>query len=450
MSTSNVIGANEAIPVPDLAGASFGEPACEWTFVFVWLFTFAIYARPEDILPSLGELHLTFALGLCAGLAYFLALGSGGTRISWSPQLQIVSLLTIWFFVGVPFAYWKGGSLHQLVHPWLKTFFIFFLLTQVLVTADRIQKLLWAIILSELLVTAYSIVESSKVMWVGDRMLGVSLGILGWNFLGIAAASTIPYMAALFVLRKSFLRTTLLIATVCSLMWMLVLTASRGGILNVLVSIALSFLLVLRGSARGKMVGVATVLALMVSVSLAPTVFWERVGTLWNSSELQANMTAASARESTEDRLVALEAVLAHEIGHYKKRHVPKMLAGSGAALLLGFFLLADPGAAGVALSSVRVLAWKHCPGAAALHRTDHYYIAQFDQDNQNDCCKRCGTRSDGTCNIGQRPIVQFRGYLRPLDVRVLPLLLDRHCSGTSAESSCQRGTGNNRLDTRI
>ncbi len=36
-----------------------------------------------------------------------------------------------------------------------------------------------------------------------------------------------------------------------------------------------------------------------------------------------------------------LEAVLAHEIGHYKKRHVPKMLAGSGAALLLGFFLLA-------------------------------------------------------------------------------------------------------------
>ena len=153
-------------------------------------------------------------------------------------------------------------------------------------------------------------------MWVGDRMLGVSLGILGWNFLGIAAASTIPYMAALFVLRKSFLRTTLLIATVCSLMWMLVLTASRGGILNVLVSIALSFLLVLRGSARGKMVGVATVLALMVSVSLAPTVFWERVGTLWNSSELQANMTAASARESTEDRLVALKQAVEYTLEH--------------------------------------------------------------------------------------------------------------------------------------
>jgi STE24 endopeptidase len=36
-----------------------------------------------------------------------------------------------------------------------------------------------------------------------------------------------------------------------------------------------------------------------------------------------------------------LEAVLAHEIGHYKKRHIPKMLVASGLGLLLAFFLIA-------------------------------------------------------------------------------------------------------------
>jgi STE24 endopeptidase len=36
-----------------------------------------------------------------------------------------------------------------------------------------------------------------------------------------------------------------------------------------------------------------------------------------------------------------LEAVLAHEIGHYKKKHIPKMLAASAAASLLGFYCLA-------------------------------------------------------------------------------------------------------------
>lgn len=37
-----------------------------------------------------------------------------------------------------------------------------------------------------------------------------------------------------------------------------------------------------------------------------------------------------------------LEAVLAHEIGHYKKRHVPKMLAGSAFGLLAAFFVIAQ------------------------------------------------------------------------------------------------------------
>ena len=36
-----------------------------------------------------------------------------------------------------------------------------------------------------------------------------------------------------------------------------------------------------------------------------------------------------------------LEAVLAHEIGHYKKRHIPKMLAGSAAGLLIGLYVIA-------------------------------------------------------------------------------------------------------------
>jgi STE24 endopeptidase len=35
-----------------------------------------------------------------------------------------------------------------------------------------------------------------------------------------------------------------------------------------------------------------------------------------------------------------LEAVLAHEIGHYKKRHIPKMLLGSAVSSLAGFWLL--------------------------------------------------------------------------------------------------------------
>jgi STE24 endopeptidase len=39
---------------------------------------------------------------------------------------------------------------------------------------------------------------------------------------------------------------------------------------------------------------------------------------------------------------VELEAVLAHEIGHYKKKHIPKMLLGSALGLLAAFFVIAQ------------------------------------------------------------------------------------------------------------
>jgi STE24 endopeptidase len=39
---------------------------------------------------------------------------------------------------------------------------------------------------------------------------------------------------------------------------------------------------------------------------------------------------------------VELEAVLAHEIGHYKKKHIPKMLIGSACGLLIAFFAIAQ------------------------------------------------------------------------------------------------------------
>src|SRR5215467_8140223 len=211
------------------------------SYICLWLFTVAIYARPEDIFPFLAPLHLTFILGLCSGLTYAGALISGNARLQWSRELRIVLLLTAWFAAGVPFSLWRGGSLEVLTQVWLKTVLIFFLLTQTLVTIQRIHSLLWAIILSELAVTSYSIFQSSRVIWVGERLSGVNLGILGWNFLGIAAAITIPYIAAMFVSHRSILSTGLLAAASLSMLWMLVLTASRGGLLNVILSAGLTF-----------------------------------------------------------------------------------------------------------------------------------------------------------------------------------------------------------------
>ncbi len=128
----------------------FREQSPKLTFFFLWLFTVAVFARPQDIFPSLAPLHLTFVFGACAGLTYLGAILLGHARLLWTSELKIVLLLTAWYIAGVPFASWRGGSFQTLTDVWLKTLLIFFLLTQALVTVERIRKLLWAIILSEL------------------------------------------------------------------------------------------------------------------------------------------------------------------------------------------------------------------------------------------------------------------------------------------------------------
>jgi O-antigen ligase len=309
------MSANVVPEYPHLAGGATAEPplwagrnhATRFSFVFLWLFTVAIYARPEDIFPVLAPLHLTFVLGLCSGLTYLGALLSRHARPLWSREIRIVLLLTAWYAVGIPFSLWRSGSLEIFTQVWLKTVLVFVLLTQTLGTVKRIHALLWAIILSELVVTCFSIVQSSRVIWVGERMLGVNLGILGWNFLGIAVAITIPYIAAMFVSYRSVLSTGLLATASVSMLWMLVLTASRGGLLNVLWSTGLTALLVLRGRSRVRLVGIGMVVVLFVAVSFAPQVFWQRLGTVWNGSDTYMDAVQASAEESTQDRWAVLD-----------------------------------------------------------------------------------------------------------------------------------------------
>lgn len=299
---------------PESDQSNLNHQTARLSFFFVVLFTIGIYARPEDIFPVLAQLHLTFVLGLCAGLAYLGSFLLGNVRPVWVRELQIVLLLTGCFIAGVPFAYWRGGSFQVLTQVWLKTLIVFFLLTQTLASVDRIRKILWAIILSELAVCAYSIIQSSHVVWVDQRLSGVNMGILGWNFLGLAAALTIPYIAAIYIVQPGFFKTSLLVSSVLFLMWMLVLTASRSGLLNVLFSIALTWLFVLRGTHRGKLIGLGIVLIAIGAIGMAPGVFWQRMATVWSGSENSQNEVAASAVMSEQERLGVLERAIHYSL----------------------------------------------------------------------------------------------------------------------------------------
>src|SRR6266481_5011283 len=316
MSETMAMTMRAAVPKEDLVDLMVPEQGGRWAFLFLWLFTITVYARPEDIVPPLGQLHLTFIFGCCSGVAYLGAVVSRRMRLIWTQELKLTLLLTAWYLVGIPFAFWRSGSFQIVTHVWLKTLFVFFLLTQTLLTLKRIRGLLWAIILSELAVTGFSIIQSSRVTWVGERMLGFSQGILGWNFLGIAVAVTLPYIAVMLVMTRSALRSVVLVTAALSMMWMLMLTASRGGVLNVVFSAVLTCVFVLFSSVRGRIIGAGIILALVLAVCLAPAVLWQRLGTIWGDHDIYAGQVAASAEESKEDHLSVLVRSIQYTLEH--------------------------------------------------------------------------------------------------------------------------------------
>jgi O-antigen ligase len=313
--SGNIASIERMVPAARLLESEASGSPGKLCFFFLCLFTVAIYGRPEDIFPGIGHFHLTLLLGICATAAYVGAWFSGTTPLLNSRELRLMLWLTVWFVAGVPFAYWRGGSFQVLTQEWSKTLLVFFLLTQTLVSLRRIRAVLWAVILSELAVTAYSVLNPSQSMWVGNRFSGVSEGILGWNFLGIAIALTLPFIAALFVARASLFKSFLLAAAVGAMMWMLVLTASRSGVLIVAFSMLLTYVLILRRSSLGNLVAIGLVLAMALAVCAAPGVFWQRIQTIWSDSA-PTSAVSASADASEEERRTVLVTSVRYTLEH--------------------------------------------------------------------------------------------------------------------------------------
>jgi O-antigen ligase len=311
---TNTLLAQATCPAEQRVDTRTSSPSqARWAYFFLLLFTLFLYARPNDYIRNPILSHAALVIGICAGAFYLAALIAGNAPLVWSTELTLMFLLTGWFLLGVLFSVWRSNSLDLIVQVWVRTLFIFFLITQTLLSLDRIRRLLWVIIWSELLVAGLSVVlqenateRGQHVIQNGERLGGVTLGLLSANFLGIAIGMTLPFMAVLFITRRSLLKSIVLLATCALAMWMLVLTRSRSGLLTVWVSTVLTWLLILRRRARGRVAGFVLLLIIAIAAALSPQSFWDRVGSLWNASHERTGVVI-SAEESAWARKDALQ-----------------------------------------------------------------------------------------------------------------------------------------------
>src|SRR5581483_6976826 len=254
-------------------------------FFFLCLFTAVLLIRPSDMLQR--PIRIAEPVALIAIVAYLGALLTNRLKFYWSRELGMFLFLSIWFALGVPFAYWRSHSLT--------------ILTQTVTSFPRLRKLIWTFIASAFIVAAYSLVKGVDVSG-STRYSGATGGFLSGNYVGTAAAMVFPYIFSFLITSRGVLRRIALLATFAMLSWFVVVTASRGGFLSVAFCGLLSYIIIFAGSVRLRVGGLVFLVVICVAAAFAPRIFWERMATLWDSEIAVESKDAASATESRWQR----------------------------------------------------------------------------------------------------------------------------------------------------
>jgi O-antigen ligase len=250
-----------------------------WGFTGLLAFTAVLLLRPQDHFPALAPLHLAevFALvGIGPMLLHRFSHRLPGFRIN----AETIGMLV---FGGVmlataPFSIWPGGSIEEIINSYLKIVVVFVLMMNVLTTTERLERLMWVIVLCTGVIAAlgvwnyvrgYNLVE-------GGRLAGPVGGIFGNpNDLAMNMTSFLPAAIVIALSRRQPAGRRLLSVAIAGLMLAtIVFTKSRGGGLGVVAALA-AIAVLGRWMRRG--VGVITIVAVLVATPFFPDSFWARM-----------------------------------------------------------------------------------------------------------------------------------------------------------------------------
>lgn len=272
------------------------------TFLLLMVFTALLFGRPNDFFFSLRFFPFAQIAAVLAISAYAVALLTGELRFQFPRELKIVFGITFFFLAGIPTAFWRSRSYETLTDDWLKTVIIFYLITQTMFTVGRVRKMITVIIVCMFVVSLYQTLNPDASRMVQGRLRGVTVGFLSGNYLGIAVGAFLPFMAVLLLRSKSWLFSAMLLITMALTMRQVMQTASRGSLLQVLFSVVLIWVFLLKESRKAKMLGVGFGILILGAILSAPGIFWTRISTLWTPDSVTEGSLGASAAESEFQR----------------------------------------------------------------------------------------------------------------------------------------------------
>jgi O-antigen ligase len=191
-------------------------------------------ARPQEVIPGLGWIPVAKLTGALALLGLVLSLGRSPRKLSDLPReaFYLVGLISVLFLSAVLSPVWKGGAFLATLE--FSKICILWVLAFLLITdLDRLRRIIYIQAASVSLVSLIALVKGYSV----DRLNGVIGGIYSNpNDLAFAIVLSLPLALALLLMAKTFWVKAFWIAGVTIMTVALIRTASRAGLIDLIVA----------------------------------------------------------------------------------------------------------------------------------------------------------------------------------------------------------------------
>jgi O-antigen ligase len=277
-------GGEIGLPLTSDAGAPRGK---HWlAFAGVYLFTLMLYARPNDLLPALGDFPIVKIVAISALLIYIGSKITAGERLSfWTLEMTMLVVIAALGLLFMPIAVSPQHSMAVLTDVYLKTVIIFILMVNLIDARQRIFSL-WKLVVvcgAALGLGAIRSYIKGEFTMRGLRIEGLVGGMFeNPNDLATALNLLLPFAIALTVISKGLARLFFLGCAAVLTVGILV-TLSRGGFLGLLaVCVVLLWKL---GRGRRMKTILAAVLICGTLLAVMPGGYGARITTIFNTEQ---------------------------------------------------------------------------------------------------------------------------------------------------------------------
>lgn len=297
----NTASSSPATPQAGLQVTSIG-------LFFLCLYLFLSYSRIVEIGIIKGLPSIFLHVQLVIGILTLLALVGSQKLLNWisAKEGKYLLLFTAWMLLSIPFSVWRTHSLSVFLNNWLESFLVFMLVVGFCSTISTLRIVVYTVGLATFCLSLFALAFGSLA---SGRLYLLPVGkYSNPNDLALVLLVGLPFLWLLTRREHGIrIRTLVWTAACLVLIWVVLQTGSRGGLVALLGMTLISFT---RSSLGTKLFLITVVVILIPSMLLLmPGSIKARYATLLeNGEEIDSTERQAEfAVSSEENRLFLLQ-----------------------------------------------------------------------------------------------------------------------------------------------